>query len=249
MKIEGRNVLITGASRGIGRAIALLLSQEGANVAINYKEKDDAAFEVKREIEALGKKALLIKGDVSKSFEVKKIFTELNEKWEGRIDVLVNNAGIVRDALIYKMTDQQWEEVIRVNLNSLFYCTREAFPMMIKRQYGKIINISSTAALMGNIGQANYSSSKAGVIGFTKAAALEGAKFGIRVNAVCPGLHKTDMLAHIPADILAGITAKIPLGYVGIGLDVARAVSFLASSASDYITGQTIVVNGGLYMN
>jgi NAD(P)-dependent dehydrogenase (short-subunit alcohol dehydrogenase family) len=180
--------------------------------------------------------------------EVKKMFQKAKEQFDNRLDILINNAGIVEDSFIKDMSDEAWDRVINNNLSSVFYCLRETLPIMIEQKYGKVINISSTAALIGNMGQANYSAAKAGVIALTKTAALEGSRYGIRVNAVCPGIHKTDMIKNVPDRVLEKIVGKVPLGCMGTGKDVAGLVRFLAVDDSDYITGQAFSVNGGLSM-
>jgi 3-oxoacyl-[acyl-carrier protein] reductase len=248
MRLQNKNILITGASRGIGKVTAIILGSQGANIAINYLHNEEKALKVQEEVEKYGSRAILIKGDVADPSDVKDIFCKMKVLWGQRLDVLINNAGITRDSFLEHITDEQWETVIHTNLNSAFYCTREAFRIMKEQKYGKIINVSSCTAIMGNIGQANYAASKAGIIGLTKTAALEGAKYGIRVNAVCPGLHRTEIVDSIPEKVLNGIIKKIPLGYIGSAEDIAQMISFLAGPESDYITGQTLMVNGGLTM-
>jgi NAD(P)-dependent dehydrogenase (short-subunit alcohol dehydrogenase family) len=248
MGLKGKNIIITGASRGIGRDIALLLGKDEPNICIVYLHSEKEANDVKKDIEELGGKAFILQCDVSNSMEVKKMFQKAKEQFDNRLDILINNAGIVEDSFIKDMSDEAWDRVINNNLSSVFYCLRETLPIMIEQKYGKVINISSTAALIGNMGQANYSAAKAGVIALTKTAALEGSRYGIRVNAVCPGIHKTDMIKNVPDRVLEKIVGKVPLGCMGTGKDVAGLVRFLAVDDSDYITGQAFSVNGGLSM-
>jgi acetoacetyl-CoA reductase/3-oxoacyl-[acyl-carrier protein] reductase len=259
-KLDGRVALVTGGSRGIGRAIATALAAEGAKVAINYHSSEEAAREVLEELNAArhdrahnvgGSDSaeefyIALQGDVSDSEQARGLVKQVIEKW-GRIDVLVNNAGITRDRTLRKLTDDDWLKVININLNSVYYCTTAAMQSMIDQQYGRIINISSYVGQAGNFGQANYGASKGGIIAFTKTAALELARFNITVNALAPGFTLTDMLAKVPENVQDQIKAKIPLGRFGQPEEIAKAVLFLAADG-DYITGQQINVNGGVYM-
>lgn len=242
-----KTALVTGASRGIGRAIALALAAKGFAVALNYAGSHDAAEAVKKEIEEAGGKAFTIQGDVSKSEDVDRIFKAVKDEFGG-LDVLVNNAGINRDALLIRMKESNWDDVIATDLKSDFLTTKAAAAMMMRKRKGSIINISSVVGIMGNIGQANYAAAKAGVIGLTKACAKEMAARNIRVNAVAPGFIETAMTDGIPEKIREGMIASIPMGRMGQPEDIARAVCFLASDDSSYITGQVLVVDGGLVM-
>ena len=242
-----KTALVTGASRGIGRAIALALASKGFEVALNYAGSHDAAEAVKKEIEDAGGKAFTVQGDVSKSEDVDRIFKTVKDEFGG-LDVLVNNAGINRDALLIRMKESNWDDVIATDLKSDFLTTKAAAAMMMRKRKGSIINISSVVGIMGNIGQANYAAAKAGVIGLTKACAKEMAARNIRVNAVAPGFIETAMTDGIPEKIREGMIASIPMGRMGQPEDIARAVCFLASDDASYITGQVLVVDGGLVM-
>ena len=242
-----KTALVTGASRGIGRAIALALAAKGFAVALNYAGSHDAAEAVKKEIEEAGGKAFTIQGDVSKSEDVDRIFKAVKDEFGG-LDVLVNNAGINREALLIRMKESNWDDVIATDLKSDFLTTKAAAAMMMRKRKGSIINISSVVGIMGNIGQANYAAAKAGVIGLTKACAKEMAARNIRVNAVAPGFIETAMTDGIPEKIREGMISSIPMGRMGQPEDIAKAVCFLASDDSSYITGQVLVVDGGLVM-
>lgn len=245
-RLAGRVALVTGASRGIGRAIAIQMGREGAHVAINYLRSEAAAKEVAEEVEQYGGRAMVIQADVSNRDDARRMVKTAVEQF-GRLDILVNNAGITHDKTLRKMTDEDWMDVINTNLNSVYFSVSAAMPIMIEQNYGRIINISSYVGQAGNFGQANYGASKGGIIAFTKTAALELAKYGITVNALAPGFTMTDMLAQVPENIQSMIKAKIPLGRFGMPEEIAKAVLFLAADA-DYITGQQINVNGGVYM-
>ena len=244
--LKGKVALVTGAGRGIGRAIAIELARRGANVALDYRSDASHAATACAEIQQLGVECITIQGDVSKKGEAQRIVKEVLDKWQ-RLDILVNNAGITRDRSMRKMTDDDWAEVINVNLNGTFYCTSAALPAMINQRFGRIINISSVVGQMGAFGQANYSASKGGIIAFTKTLALEMAKFNITANAIAPGFTATEMVDAIPEEIAAQIKAKIPLGRFASVEEVAKAAGFLAADA-DYITGQELNVNGGYHM-
>jgi NAD(P)-dependent dehydrogenase (short-subunit alcohol dehydrogenase family) len=245
-RVEGRTALVTGASRGIGRAIAIELAREGAKVAVNYASNDAAAQEVATEIEKLGGKVLLIKADQGNAKEARGMVKQAAEHF-GHLDILVNNAGITRDALLPRMNDEQWVQVIQTNLNGCFFCTSAAIPIMTAQSYGRIINISSMNGQVPALGQANYSASKGGIIAFTRTAAAELARFGITVNTVAPGYTETDMFAAVPHAIQAQIKSKIPVARFAHAEEIAKAVLYLAADG-DYVTGQQINVNGGAHM-
>lgn len=244
-RLNGQVAIVTGASRGIGRAIALALATEGALVVINYANSATAAEEVVAEIGNAGGSAIAFQADVSKPDQVDALLKAVMDKW-GRVDVLVNNAGITRDTLLLRMKLEEWQQVIDLNLTGVFLSTKAVSKVMLKQKSGRIINITSVAGLMGNPGQANYSAAKAGVIGFTKTIAKELATRGITVNAVAPGFITTDMTANIKSD---DILKFIPLGRYGQPEEVAGMVRFLAAdSAAAYITGQVFNVDGGMVM-
>ncbi len=239
--------LVTGASRGIGRAIALRLAKEGYVVAVNYAGSQAAAEEVKAAIEAEGGRAVTIQGDVSRAEDVDRVFAEIKKEF-GRLDVLVNNAGITRDSLMLRLKEENWDAVIDTDLKSGFLTMKAAAPIMMKQKKGAIVNIASVVGIMGNVGQINYSAAKAGVIGMTKTAARELAARGVRVNAIAPGFIETSMTDVIPEKIKEGMIHSIPLGRMGQAEDVAKAVCFLASDEASYITGQVLKVDGGMVM-
>ena len=246
LNLTGRVVIVTGAARGIGRAIALEFAREGANVIVNDILEEGSS--VAGEIEKMGVKSLFVKADVSKEHEVINMFSRAVDAFS-RVDVLVNNAGIIRDALIHKISLEDWEAVIETNLKGAFLCCREAAKYMMRQGYGRIINISSVTGQMGNIGQLNYAASKAGIIGLTKALALELARYGdITVNAIAPGLTRTEMTGRVPEKIIKRFIDRIPLGRIAEPEEIAHLVVFLASDKAKYITGQVIAINGGLYM-
>ena len=247
METIEKTALVTGASRGIGRAIALTLAAKGYAVALNYAGSQAAAEAVKGEIEAAGGKAFTIQGDVSKAEDVDRIFKTIKEEF-GQLDVLVNNAGITRDGLLIRMKEESWDAVLSTDLKSDFLTIKAAAQMMKRKKKGSIINIASVVGIMGNIGQANYAAAKAGVIGLTKACAKELAARNIRVNAVAPGFIATDMTDAIPEKNKEAMLTAIPLGRMGLAEDVAKAVSFLASDDASYITGQVLKVDGGMVM-
>ena len=247
MRFAGKVARVTGASRGIGRAIALALAAEGADVAVNYAGSEAAAKEVAAEIEAMGRKAFVIQADIA-STEASTAMVDAVVKEFGRVDVLVNNAGITRDGLLMRMKEEDWDAVITTNLKGVFNCTKAAIKYMMKQKSGNIVNISSIVGVMGNAGQANYCAAKAGVIGFTKATAKEVAARGIRVNAIAPGFIKTDMTSVLSEKVVEAMLAGIPLNRLGETEDIAKAVLFLASSDANYITGQTLHVDGGMVM-
>jgi len=245
-RLDGKTALVTGASRGIGRAIALELAREGAKVAVNYQSNEAKAKEVADEIKKLGGTCLLVKANLADPKEARAMVQRVAEEFT-HLDILVNNAGITRDKLLPKMTDEDWLEVIQTNLNAMFFCTSAVIPFMTAQSFGRIVNISSMNGQTGAIGQANYSASKGGIIAFTRTAALELAHSGITVNTVAPGFTETDMFAKVPAAMQTQIKARIPLGRFAQPEEIARAVVYLVSDG-DYITGQQINVNGGAHM-
>ncbi len=236
---------MTGASKGIGRGIALRLAETGINVAINYNSSAGAASEVKSVVKNAGVEALTVQADVSDLGQVKAMVDRVQKEW-GHIDILVNNAGIIDDGLLVRMSDEAWERVIATNLNGTFYCTRAALRTMLRRRWGRIINIGSVVGLRGNPGQTNYTASKAGIIGFTKAMAKEVATRNITVNTVAPGYLETETTAVLTDDQKAYWLSVIPQGHFGEVDDIAHLVAFLASDKAKYITGQVISVDGGM---
>ena len=247
MLLDGKTALVTGASRGIGRTIALRLAAEGARVAINYAGNVKAAEEVKAAIEAAGGTAILCRADVADSAAVEAMVADVAKEF-GAIDILVNNAGITRDTLLMRMKDEDFAKVLDTNLKGVFYCTKAVAKLMMKKRAGRIINMASVVGLVGNAGQTNYAAAKAGVIGFSKSAAKELASRGITVNAVAPGFIGTDMTADLPESVKEKALSDIPLGRAGQPEDVANAVLFLASDQASYITGQVVHVDGGMVM-
>jgi len=246
VEFKGQVALVTGGARGIGKSISVRLAKEGVNIAV-ADVMLDAAEETAKELEGMGVKAMAVEMNVSNGESVaaaiKKVAADM-----GRIDILINNAGITRDGLIMRMKEEDWDAVLSINLKSVFLCSKEIFRTMSKQRYGRIVNISSVVAFMGNAGQANYSASKAGMMGLTKTTAREYASRGITVNAVAPGFIITAMTDKLPEEVKQSMMSNIPLGEFGTADDVAEAVCFLASPASKYITGQAIHVNGGMYM-
>ena len=278
-RLDGKVALVTGGSRGIGKAISLRMAEEGADVVINYQNKkehaetvsklidmmgmadelDKIALKINRmdnkehakeyskQLDAIEKHSYICQANVSNFEQVKKMQEEVIKEF-GKLDILINNAGIVRDKSFVKMTSEMWDDVLHVNLDGTFYCTKAFIEGMLERKYGRIINISSVVGRMGNFGQANYTASKAGMIGLTKALAKEFAGKGVTVNAIAPGFIETDMVKGVPDDVMEKILSKIPLGRLGKASEVAGTVAFLASQEGDYITGQVIDINGGLYI-
>lgn len=284
--LEGKVALVTGASRGIGKAIAIELAMAGARVALNYRSGEAEAREVADKIAAMSPRngfagsrgneasvmvtglpivsgstmvltsldtaigssaeTMLVQADISKSVEARDLVKRVVDTW-GRLDILVNNAGITRDRTLRKLSDDDWSAVINTNLNSAYYCSSAAIPTMIEQKYGRIVNIASVIGQAGNIGQANYAAAKAGIIALTKSAAQELARYNITVNSVCPGFTATEMVLKIPQEIQEQIKAKIPLGRFAAPEEIARAVKFLVADG-DYITGQQLNINGGIYM-
>lgn len=247
LNLEGKVSLITGGARGLGKAIALKLASLGSDIVINDIGGEEFANEVKAEIESMGRKAIFIKADISKFDEAKSLVEQSIESF-GKVDVLVNNAGITRDNLIMRMSEEDFDAVINVNLKGTFNVTKSVIRSMLKTKDCSIINISSVVGVAGNAGQTNYAASKAGVIGFTKSLAKEVAKKNVRVNAVAPGFIETDMTDKLSDEIMEEYKKSIPLGKLGSPEDVSNTVAFLASDMSKYITGQVIVVDGGLFI-
>ena len=246
-RFEGKVAIVTGASRGIGREIALQLAQEGAKVAVNYSGSKDKADEVVQQIKDAGGEAFAIQADVSNSDSVKTMVDMTIETF-GSIDILVNNAGITKDNLLVRMKEDEWDDVININLKGVFLCTKGVSRQMMRQRAGKIVNVASIVGVSGNAGQANYVAAKAGVIGFTKTTAQELAARNINVNAVAPGFITTDMTDALNEDVKNQMLANIPLGKLGSPENVAKTVMFLLSEDAAYITGQTIHVDGGMVM-
>lgn len=245
MILKGKCAIVTGAGKGIGKAIAMKLSELGAHIVINYRNSEKEAEEVVKAIEAAGGAALAVKADVSKFDEAEKLIKTAKEKF-GAVDILVNNAGITKDTLILRMKEEDFDSVLSVNLKGCFNCVKHVSPIMLKQKSGRIINISSVIGLVGNAGQANYAASKAGIIGLTKSVAKELGSRGITVNAVAPGFIETDMTEVLSDKIKENMIDSIPLKRLGKTSDVAEVVAFLASESASYITGQVINVDGGM---
>ena len=243
--IDGRCALVTGASKGIGRAVALRLGEQGVNVAVNYNSSPGEADRTVESLETQGVQAFKVQADVSQLDQVTAMVEQTRERF-GQIDILVNNAGIISDSLLVRMSDDAWDRVISTNLNGIFYCTRAVVRQMIRRRWGRIINIGSVVGIRGNIGQVNYSASKAGIIGFTKALAKEVATRDITVNTVTPGYISTDTVDVLPQATKDRIMTWIPQGHFGEVDDVAHLVAFIASKKAKYMTGQIVSVDGGM---
>ena len=239
--------LVTGGSRGIGRAIALTLGKNGCDVAVNYNASAEAAEALCGELAELGARALAFRADVSDRSQVEVLFKAV-EAGMGPVEILVNNAGITRDNLLMRMKSEDWDAVLAANLNSAFYCTQSAIRGMAKARWGRVVSIASVVGLVGNAGQANYSASKAGLIGFSRSVAREYAARGVTVNVVAPGFIGTDMTGVLKEQVREAILGQIPLGRMGVPEDVARAVAFFASEESSYVTGQVLAVDGGMTM-
>jgi 3-oxoacyl-[acyl-carrier protein] reductase len=243
--LSGRVVVITGASRGIGRAMSLAFSRAGASLALNYRENDEAAFSLLDEIKSGGGRVILCKGSISEQRVVDELMSKCLEEWQ-RLDFLVNNAGITRDMYLAFMKESDWDDVIDVNLRAAFVCCKAALKKMVAQKHGTIINISSTSGLHGREGQVNYSAAKAGLLGFTKALAREVGRYNVRVNAIVTGVIDTDMTKRLPRKIMNPILAQTSLGRIGHPEEVANLAVFLASDLASYITGSCISVDGGL---
>jgi len=244
-ELAGKVALVTGASRGLGRAIAIKLASLGAKVAVNYLSHDIEAREVAQIIENCGGEVMLLKADVTSADDVKNMIRQITEKWDG-IDILVNNAGITRDSLLPRMSDEIWDEVINTNLKGAYLCTKWALRSMMTRPWGRIINIASLAGIIGNQGQTNYSASKGGLIAFTKAVAREVGSRNITANVVAPGFFVTDMTEKLPQEMKESILNRIPLKRFGTPEDLAELVAFLSSERSGYITAEVICIDGGV---
>jgi|TARA_B100001971_G_C18266996_1_gene594067 3-oxoacyl-[acyl-carrier protein] reductase len=243
--IEGKFALVTGASKGIGRAIAQRLADEGVNVAVNYNRSEDEAHQVVAGLESAGVTAFAVQADVSQVDQVQAMITHVQETFGG-IDILINNAGIINDGLLVRMSDSAWDDVMGTNLNGTFHCTRAVLRQMIRQRWGRIINIGSVVGIRGNIGQVNYTASKAAIIGFTKALAKEVATRNITVNTVTPGYISTDTVDVLPQETKDRIMTWIPQGHFGEVDDVAHLVAYLSSERAKYMTGQIVSVDGGM---
>lgn len=247
MSMSGKIAVVTGGSRGIGRAISQRLAALGATVIVNYVSNQAAAEETAQSIRDVGGKAETAQFNVAVAGEIESAFKKIFET-HGRVDILVNNAGITRDGLLMKMKDEQWDEVLNINLKGVFLCTKAVSRAMMKQRWGRIINITSVVGFAGNAGQANYAAAKAGVVGFTKSVARELATRGITVNGVAPGYIVTDMTRDLSEEVTNKIKGEIPMGVLGEAEDIAGAVAYLASEDARYVTGQFIHVNGGMFM-
>lgn len=247
MKFEGKTAVVTGGSRGIGRAVCLELAAGGANVVLCYAGNEAAAQETAQAVEAMGAKALVVRCDVSDAVQVDALVKSAVEAF-GRIDILVNNAGITRDNLLMRMSEADFDAVVAANLKGAFLCMKAVSRLMLKQRYGRVVNLSSVVALRGNAGQVNYAASKAGIVGMTKSLAKELASRGVTVNAVAPGFIETDMTAALSEAARSAAQGSIPMGRLGGPEDVARAVGFLASDDAAYVTGQVLAVDGGMAM-
>jgi len=244
---DGRVAVVTGGGRGIGRAVAVRLANEGANVAISFRSNDTTAQEVAEEVRAAGVLCEIFKGDVASSEDVDALFRGVGEAL-GQVEILINNAGLTRDNLMMRMKEDEFDEVLRTNLKGTYLCTRAALRPMIRARWGRIINVSSVVGLVGNAGQANYAASKAGIIGFTKSVAREVAQRGITANVVAPGYVETELTRSLSDDIKDQIMGQVPVGRFAEAEEVAEVVAFLAGEDAGYVTGQTVAVDGGMTM-
>ena len=244
---EGRVAVVTGGGRGIGRAVAVRLANEGANVAISYRSNDTAAEEVAQEVRAAGARCETFKGDVASPGDVDALFKGVGEAF-GPVEILINNAGLTRDNLMMRMKESEFDEVLSTNLKGTYLCTRAALRPMIRARWGRIVNVSSVVGLVGNAGQANYAASKAGIIGFTKSVAREVAQRGITANVVAPGYVETELTSSLSEEVKDRIKGQVPAGRFAEAEEVAEVVAFLAGEGAGYITGQTVAVDGGMTM-
>ncbi len=245
--LSGRTALVTGASRGIGRAIALQLARSGAAVVVNYRQSEAEARAVQKDVESCGGRAVTVQGDVRLPEDADRIVQETADAF-GRLDILVNNAGFHRDTLVLRMSVEDWDEVMAVNLRAVFLCTKAALKLMLKQRWGRVINIGSVSGLAGNAGQANYAAAKAGLVGLTKAVAREMGSRGVTANLVAPGFIRTELTKDVPQAMVDLAMQRILVGRLGTPEDVAALVTFLASKEASYITGQVVAVDGGLGM-
>ena len=244
---RGRVAIVTGGGRGIGRAVAVRLAEEGASVAISYRKDAAAAEEAAAAVRAAGVECEIFKGDVASPEDVQALFKGVGDAF-GRVDILINNAGITRDNIMLRMKEKEFDDVLRTNLGGTYLCTRAALRPMVRARWGRIVNVSSVVGIVGNAGQANYAASKAGIIGFTKSVAREVARRGITANAIAPGYVETELTGSLPEDVKDRIRNQVPLGRFGEAEEVAEVVAFLAGEGAGYVTGQTIAVDGGMTM-